>query len=111
MTIEQAWQRLQQQATRLQRRYLRDLFAEDRHRFQNLSFYDDDITADFSKERLDAEALDALLALACASEIEGRREAMVNGPAINATEQRAVLHMALRGGAPAPQNVLANDAD
>jgi glucose-6-phosphate isomerase len=56
------------------------------------------MTLDLSKEKLDAEALAALLALAEARGVAARRDAMAAGEAVNLTEKRAALHMALRGG-------------
>ncbi|MEM8756045.1 MAG: glucose-6-phosphate isomerase, partial [Pseudomonadota bacterium] len=103
-TIEDAtlWGALEAEASRLKRRSLRDLFAADPSRFEALSFRLDDLLIDFSKEKIDAAALDALLRLAEARGVAARRDAMVAGEPINSTERRAVLHMALRGGAPAP---------
>ena len=82
--------------------HLRDLFARDPGRFRALCFGEDDLTLDLSKEKLDAEALAALVSLARAAGVEARRDAMAAGRPINATEGRAVLHMALRGGAEPP---------
>lgn len=93
------WAALTAQASRLKRRSLRELFADDPARFDRLSFRLDDLLIDLSKEKIDAGALDALLALAEARGVEARRDAMVSGARINETEGRAVLHMALRGGA------------
>ena len=55
------------------------------------------IRLDFSRQALDAEVLEALLQLARECDVEARRDAMFRGDAINTTEQRAVLHVALRG--------------
>ena len=57
---------------------------------------DGDILVDFSKNRLDKEALDLLLELARARKVEQARDAMFSGAKINFTENRAVLHTALR---------------
>ena len=100
--LEAAWERVHREAARLRPIHLRTLFADDPARFERLSFAFDDLTIDLSKEKLDAAALDALLTLARAADIEGRREAMFAGAPVNRTEGRAALHMALRGGAPPP---------
>ncbi len=100
--LEAAWERVHREAARLRPTHLRTLFAGDPARFERLSFAFEDLSIDVSKEKLDAAALDALLALARAADIEGRREAMFAGEPVNRTEGRAVLHMALRGGAVAP---------
>ncbi len=84
-------------AARLEATTLRDLFARDPDRFSRFSAALDDLTLDFSKEKIDAEALDALLALAEARGVAARRDAMAAGEAVNETEGRAALHMALRG--------------
>ena len=100
--LEAAWERVHREAARLRPTHLRTLFADDPARFKRLSFAFEDLSIDVSKEKLDAAALDALLALARAADVEGRREAMFAGAPVNRTEGRAVLHMALRGGAAAP---------
>ena len=100
--LEAAWEKVRREAARLRPTHLRTLFADDPARFERLSFAFEDLSIDLSKEKLDAAALDALLALARAADVEGRREAMFAGAPVNRTEGRAALHMALRGGAAAP---------
>ncbi len=95
------WQALAMQAERLKAQHLRELFAADPERFASLSFNLDDLLIDFSKEKIDSFALNALVQLAYAAQVEQRRDAMVQGEKINSTEHRAVLHMALRDGIPA----------
>jgi len=95
------WQALEMQAERLKAQHLRELFAADPERFKGLSFSLDDLLIDFSKEKIDPFALNALVQLAYAAQVEQRRDAMVRGEKINSTEHRAVLHMALRDGIPA----------
>ena len=97
--LEAAWDKLHSEAARLKPVHLRELFAADAGRFDTLSARLDDLLVDFSKEKLDAPALDALLALARAAGVERRRDAMFAGEKVNTTEGRAALHMALRGGA------------
>lgn len=110
------WQALAMHAERLKTQHLRDLFATDSQRFESLAFNLDDLLIDFSKEKLDSFALNALLQLASHAQVEARRDAMVQGEKINSTENRAVLHMALRDGIPAGvvvdgQDVLADVAE
>ncbi|MEM7774108.1 MAG: glucose-6-phosphate isomerase [Pseudomonadota bacterium] len=93
---------LEAHAARLQGTTLRELFAHDPARFDALSFHLDDLLVDFSKEKIDAEALTALLELAREAGVEAARDAMISGAHWNITEDRAVLHMALRGGAEPP---------
>lgn len=100
--IEDAWTAVHAHAARLKPRHLRALFADDAARFDNLCFRNTDLTVDLSKEKLDTEALGALLDLARAAGVEDFRDAMARGESINNTERRAALHMALRAGAPPP---------
>ncbi len=82
--------------TELENRSLRDLFASDADRFSTLSLTVDTLTLDYSKNRITAETLALLGALAEAAKVEPLREALFAGEAINTTENRAVMHMALR---------------
>jgi len=107
--LETAWETVHGEAARLKPVHLRDLFAQDPARFDTLSARLDDILVDFSKEKLDGRALEALLALARAAGVERQRDAMFAGEAVNITEGRAALHMALRGGA--GERVLVDGAD
>ena len=79
-----------------QRPPLREMFAADPGRVTRLTRSYGSFTADLSKQRIDADALSALLALAREREVEARRDAMFAGEVINPTEHRAVLHSALR---------------
>lgn len=96
---ETAWTAVAREADRLIGTTLRDLFAQDAGRFEALSWSLDDLLIDFSKEKIDVAALEALLDLARAADVEPKRDAMFAGEKINLTEVRAVLHTALRGGA------------
>ena len=100
--VKHAWGELEREAVRLAGVTLRELFAREPDRFAALSFALDDLTIDISKESIDVAALDALVQLAQAADVEAKRDAMFAGEAWNLTEGRAVLHMALRGGADAP---------
>jgi len=102
MDKKTAWDAVHAHAARLGAVHLRELFAADPDRFDRLSVTLDDLTIDYSKEKLDAGAMDVLVALARAAGVEARRDAMFAGEKINVTEGRAVLHTALRGGAAAP---------
>jgi glucose-6-phosphate isomerase len=82
---------------------LRDAFARDPGRAAALSFEGPEVFADLSKNRVDLATLKFLLDLAQECGLEARRDAMLAGEPINATEGRAVLHSALRaprGAAP-----------
>jgi len=80
---------------------LRDAFAQDAGRFAAWSLRAPEVFADLSKNRVDADTLALLLALARDCGLEAQRDAMFAGAPINLTEGRAVLHTALR--APAGQ--------
>ena len=95
------WSRLREHARRLGPVHLRQLLRDQR-RTPALAASLDDLTLDFSREKLDAAALEDLVRLARDVDVEGMRERMVAAEPINSSERRAVLHMALRGGAPAP---------
>jgi glucose-6-phosphate isomerase len=75
---------------------MRTLFAEDPDRFARFSVKLDDLLFDFSKTRVTGETVDLLAELARACGLEARRDAMFAGEKINTTEDRAVLHTAIR---------------
>jgi len=80
---------------------LREAFARDAGRFEAFSQAAPHVFADLSKNLVDADAQALLMALARQCGLEAQREAMFAGEAINATEQRAVMHFLLRKPAPA----------
>jgi glucose-6-phosphate isomerase len=95
---------------RLSHTHLRDLL-KDSARGESLRFRLGSILLDLSRQKLDAEALDALGAFVQASGWEAARDAMFSGEPINTSENRAVLHTALRAGgsrlkSPAPREAL-----
>lgn len=75
---------------------LREAFVRDPGRFASLSFDAPEVFADLSKNHLDAATLRFLLDLARECRLEAQRDAMFAGHAINNTEERSVLHTALR---------------
>jgi glucose-6-phosphate isomerase len=95
-TTTKAWQQLQQHATSMKQVHMRQLFAEDAQRFEKYSLRFEDILFDYSKNLITAETLSLLLELARECKVEAAREAMFGAEKINATENRAVLHTALR---------------
>jgi len=72
------------------------LFANDARRFEDFSLRVDDLLLDYSKQPVTRATRDQLLALAEARDVAGQRDAMLTGERINASEDRAVLHTALR---------------
>ncbi|TIW20314.1 MAG: glucose-6-phosphate isomerase [Mesorhizobium sp.] len=75
---------------------MREAFAADPRRFERFSVTDGDLLLDWSKCAVDAGTMAMLEKLAGAADLEGRRAAMFEGKKINITENRAVLHTALR---------------
>jgi glucose-6-phosphate isomerase len=75
---------------------LRGWFADDPTRTERLTYVAGDLHVDLSRNLVDAKILDALVALAEEVELPARRDAMFRGEHINVTEDRAVLHTALR---------------
>ena len=75
---------------------MREVFAADSDRFKRFSALDGDLLLDWSKCAVDARTMELLEGLAKAADVEGRRAAMFAGKHINITEDRAVLHTALR---------------
>ena len=85
--------------------HLRELFASDPTRGDRLNIEVGDLYVDYAKHRLNDETLSKLFALARRADVEGLRDAMWAGEHINVTEDRAVLHIALR----APKGVVFTD--
>ncbi len=101
MTATQPLWRMLSSTRAATRRPLRELNAEPR-RFESFSRSLGDLLLDFSKTELDADALALLLRVAEVAGVARQRDAMFAGERINATEHRAVLHVALRDSTPAP---------
>ncbi len=95
-----AWKALQAHSQDLQKHHLRDLFANDPNRGERLSVEAAGIYLDYSKNRITGETLRLLLQLAEECALRAQIDAMFRGDKINLTENRAVLHVALR----APQD-------
>lgn len=92
-----AWRALEQHFAQMKDVHMRDLFAQDKDRFTKFSAtFDGQILVDFSKNRITQETLDKLLALAKETELKDAINSMFKGEKINRTEDRAVLHTALR---------------
>ena len=96
LTASPAWQALGAHAAGFRDTHLRDLFAKDPKRFERFTLRFDDLLLDYSKNRIDDETMRLLLDLARAGEVEEWRDRMFAGETINTTENRAVLHVALR---------------
>jgi glucose-6-phosphate isomerase len=90
------WAALEKHHREIEGRHLRQLFAEDRRRGERLTVEAAGIYLDYSKNRITDETLKLLLQLAKESGLKDRIEAMFRGERINVSENRAVLHVALR---------------
>jgi glucose-6-phosphate isomerase len=96
------WSALQRHAQSMSATHVRDLFAADPDRFARFSRCDMNLLFDFSRQRLTDETLELLLDLANARDLKSRIDAMFGGEKINTTENRAVLHVALRNRSDRP---------
>ncbi len=90
------WKALEAHADQMRDVHLRDLFAKDPNRGERMVIEVGDLYIDYSKHRVTKETLDLLIALADAQGVAARYKAMISGQKINTTEDRAVLHTALR---------------
>ena len=90
------WAALAAHAEVMRAAHLRGLFADDPHRAERLSAEAGSLFLDYSKHLVTDETIELLLALAGRASLRGRIDAMFAGERINVTEDRAVLHVALR---------------
>ena len=96
ITTTQPWQALEAHKPILAERHLRELFADNPSRGRELTIDVGDLHIDYSKHRIDAETIELLLSLAREANLEQHRDDMFAGVHINTSEDRAVLHTALR---------------
>lgn len=104
-----SWKKLTALAGVKQSQHMNDLFAADNDRFEKFSVELPNLLLDYSKNLIDSETMQALVELAEETEVEAWREKMFAGEKINKTEQRAVLHTALRADSKSPLIVDAED--
>ena len=95
-TPDQAWQALHDHIPTLQTMHMRDMFTANPHRFEDFSLEAAGLLLDYSKNLLTPRTREILLELAHASDLGGWIEKMFRGEKINCTENRSVLHTALR---------------
>ncbi|PHI35388.1 glucose-6-phosphate isomerase [Pseudoalteromonas sp. GCY] len=91
-----SWQKLNGSAQRVKQQHLKTMFANDAQRFEKFSRQIPGVLFDFSKQRIDDQTFSEMMQLAKESDIALWREKMFSGEKINITEDRAVLHTALR---------------
>ena len=109
LTNSPAWNALRQHFDDACRLHMRDLFERDPRRFERFSLQVGEILLDYSKNRITEDTRALLLDLAREREVEAWRERMFNGDKINVTEDRAVLHVALRNRGERPIRVDGED--
>ncbi|OYD44453.1 glucose-6-phosphate isomerase [Sphingobacterium cellulitidis] len=95
-TTTQAFKYLADHFITINESSIKDLFAKDAERFDKFSIYLGDILLDYSKNRINEETIALLIQLARECQLKDAIDAMFNGEKINETEDRAVLHTALR---------------
>src|SRR5436305_1288731 len=101
-TERQAWKALESHFKQVEHLQMRDLFKEDPQRFDRFSLRFNDILLDFSKNRATEKTMALLFDLARESDLKGWTEKMFPGQKTNTTEDRAVVHIALRNPSSRP---------
>jgi len=97
-----AWNRLEEYHFSFEDTHLKELFATDPERFQKYSLKFEEMLVDYSKNLVDSEIMESLFELAKECGLKEATESMFTGQKINATEDRAVLHTALRNRSNTP---------
>ena len=111
LTDSAIWHELQNHFSEVADLQMRDMFDDDPHRFDKFSLYFDDILFDYSKNRITDKTLPLLFKLAKQRKLATKIEAMFAGEKINQTEDRAVLHTALRNRSNRPIMVDGRDVN
>ena len=109
ITETDEWQALSEHFAALRDVHLRELFASEPDRGERMTAEVGDLFLDYSKHRVTAETMGLLAAVARRAGVEELRDAMFAGEKINVTEDRAVLHIALR--APATESIVVDGVD
>ena len=102
LTQSPEWKALQSHHTAVSQQHMRELFRADPKRFDRFSLRFEDVLLDYSKNRVTGETMDLLRKLAMAADLPRWTEKMFAGEKINITEDRAVLHVALRNRSNTP---------
>src|SRR5512136_1048620 len=109
LTQRKAWSALKAHFNQVRNLHLRDLFAQDPKRGERMTLEAVGLYLDYSKNRVTDETLRLLLQLAEESGLRAHIDAMFRGEKINVTEDRAVLHVALR--TPEGQSIVVDGED
>ena len=91
-----SWSKLEQLANETGNDRIADYFRADPDRFEKMTLRVGELFLDYSKNKISPQVMDALLEMVEHSPLQRRREQMFSGAAINVTEERPVLHIALR---------------
>ena len=102
LTLSTAWQALSAHYDNIEARHMRQMFQEDAARFEKFSVKSGSLLFDYSKNRITLETRKLLIDLAGQAKLPAAIERMFDGCKINTTEQRAVLHTALRNRSERP---------
>jgi len=102
ITKNASWKRLEKHFQEIEFMHMRDLFNEDKDRFDKNHIVFDDILVDFSKNRITEKTKKLLINLSKEAKIEEWRDRLFSGEKINFTEERSVLHIALRNKSNTP---------
>ena len=109
LTKSPAWKALQQHYQSVRDVRMRDLFDQDRGRFEKFSLEHNGLLLDYSKNRVTEETMSLLASLVEQADVAGWAQRMFSGDKINITEQRTVLHTALRSSGDKPVYVDGED--
>ena len=109
VTRTEGWKALEAHYKQIGSKHMRQMFAEDPARHQKFSLRFGDILLDYSKNRVTEETMRLLLELAAQAKLKQWTERMFSGEKINITEDRAVLHVALRNRSNRPIKVDGKD--
>ena len=108
-TTTNAWSKLSDHFNRMKSVHMRELFSNDPNRFDKFQISFESMLVDFSKNRLNQETMDNLISLADECTLAEAIQSMFAGEAINQTEDRSVLHVALRNRSNTPVMVDGQD--
>ncbi len=109
VTQLEIWKKLESHYAAIRNVHMREMFESDHGRFEKFSLHFKDILFDYSKNRITDETMSLLFQLVRECDVEGWREKMFTGQKINVTEDRAVLHVALRNRSNTPIRVDGED--
>ena len=109
LTASPVWKALERHQREIASLHLRELFASDPQRFNKFSVRWNDFLVDYSKNRINDKTVSLLFGLACEARLKEWTERMFTGEKVNSTEQRSVLHIALRSRSNSP--ILVDGAD